>query len=317
GGQEFELVLLSPDDDRVSGVVPAIGFDHVIDAGAEDIGGLTFTFVAPLSADDNDCWHESTSPRSERGMSLLHKSTGSHCHSRQRANAGPNPSAEATPACTPRRPPSARRGDPPRPRPPRLIRPVLVRRDQRAYAEVTHVLRRSGRSLLNVAGAVDFRASPLVGGCSCPPPQRIRPRIPRRAPRCRSPAVPTSSSAPSSTPPPLCWPPTTTTSSSSVWARPPRTCCRPRTSDASPERSSTLRTSPTGRPRASRSCSRPSTTICRPRTRSRPNRRATSTACSSPPGACRTSTSGSSSSSAPATSSPVSRPPTPAARPRP
>src|SRR5699024_8974781 len=127
----------------------------------------------------------------------------------------------------PRRPPPARRGDPPRPRPPRLIRPVLVRRDQRAYAEVTHVFRRSGRSLLNVAGAVDFRASPLVGGCSCPPPQRIRPRIPRRAPRCRSPAVPTSSSDPSSTPPPHCWPPTTTTSSSSVWARPPRTCCRP------------------------------------------------------------------------------------------
>src|SRR5699024_9121868 len=149
---------------------------------------------------------------------------------------GPRLRAEATPACAPKRPPPARRGDPPRPRPPRLIRPVLVRRDQRAYAEVTHVFRRSGRSLLNVAGAVDFRASPLVGGCSCPPPQRIRPRIPRRAPRCRSPAVPTSSSDPSSTPPPHCWPPTTTTSSSSVWARPPRTCCRPRTSDASPER---------------------------------------------------------------------------------
>src|SRR5699024_2742508 len=86
------------------------------------------------------------------------------------------------PRPTPNRPAPARRGDLPRPRPPRLTRPVLVRRDQRAYAEVTHVFRRSGRSLLNVAGAVDFRASPLVGGCSCPPPQRIRPRLLRRAP---------------------------------------------------------------------------------------------------------------------------------------
>src|SRR5699024_4172895 len=125
-------------------------------------------------------------------------------------------SAEVTPRPTPNRPAPARRGDLPRPRPPRLTRPVLVRRDQPAYAEVTHVFRRSGRSLLNVAGAVDFRASPLVGGCSCPPPQRIRPRILRRAPRCHSPAVPTSSSDPSLTPPPHCWPPTTTTSSSSV-----------------------------------------------------------------------------------------------------
>ncbi len=67
-GKELELVLLTADDDRVTRVVPAVGLDDVVDAGAEDVGGLPFTFVAPLSADDNDCWHECVHLRREKGI---------------------------------------------------------------------------------------------------------------------------------------------------------------------------------------------------------------------------------------------------------
>ncbi|SII77540.1 Uncharacterised protein [Mycobacteroides abscessus subsp. abscessus] len=66
-GKELELVLLTADDNCVTSVVPAVGLDDVVDAGAEDVGGLPFTFVAPLSADDNDCWHECFTSSERRG----------------------------------------------------------------------------------------------------------------------------------------------------------------------------------------------------------------------------------------------------------
>ena len=57
GGKEFELVLLAADDDGVPGVVAAVGLDDVVDASAEQVGGLSLTLVAPLGSDDHDSWH--------------------------------------------------------------------------------------------------------------------------------------------------------------------------------------------------------------------------------------------------------------------
>ena len=57
GGQQLQLVLLAADDDRVTGVVAAVGLDHVIHAAAEDVGRLALALVAPLCAHHDDCGH--------------------------------------------------------------------------------------------------------------------------------------------------------------------------------------------------------------------------------------------------------------------
>ena len=57
GRQQVQRVLLVADDDRVAGVVAAVELDDVVDAAAEQVGGLALALVAPLGADDHDCWH--------------------------------------------------------------------------------------------------------------------------------------------------------------------------------------------------------------------------------------------------------------------
>jgi hypothetical protein len=57
GRKELELILLTAHDDGVPGVVAAVRLHYVVDAAAKQVGGLTFSFVAPLGSDDHDCWH--------------------------------------------------------------------------------------------------------------------------------------------------------------------------------------------------------------------------------------------------------------------
>ena len=57
GGQQVQRVLLVADHDGVAGVVAAVELDDVVDAAAEQVGGLALALVAPLGADDHDCWH--------------------------------------------------------------------------------------------------------------------------------------------------------------------------------------------------------------------------------------------------------------------
>ena len=57
GGKKLELILLAANYNSMASVVAAIRLDYVVNLATEDIGGLTFTFVAPLSANDDDCCH--------------------------------------------------------------------------------------------------------------------------------------------------------------------------------------------------------------------------------------------------------------------
>jgi hypothetical protein len=52
-----ENELLSPDDDRVTGVVPPVVAGHHLHPGGEQVHDLAFAFVAPLGADDHDVGH--------------------------------------------------------------------------------------------------------------------------------------------------------------------------------------------------------------------------------------------------------------------
>jgi hypothetical protein len=52
---EGELAVA--DDDGVTGVVAALVPHDVVDATAQKVGRLTFTFVAPLGSDEHDRWH--------------------------------------------------------------------------------------------------------------------------------------------------------------------------------------------------------------------------------------------------------------------
>jgi hypothetical protein len=50
--------LLVTDDDGVTGVVPALVANDVIDALTEEIGGFPFALVPPLSSKEHDRRHE-------------------------------------------------------------------------------------------------------------------------------------------------------------------------------------------------------------------------------------------------------------------
>jgi hypothetical protein len=41
----------------VAGVVAALVAHDVLDPAAEEVGGFTFTLIAPLGSDEHDCWH--------------------------------------------------------------------------------------------------------------------------------------------------------------------------------------------------------------------------------------------------------------------
>ena len=55
--QQVQRVFLIADNDGVAGVITTVELDDVVDAAGEQIGGLTFSFIAPLGADDNDGRH--------------------------------------------------------------------------------------------------------------------------------------------------------------------------------------------------------------------------------------------------------------------
>ena len=49
--------LAVTDDNGVTGVVPALVADDVVDAVAEEVGGLALALITPLRADEHDGWH--------------------------------------------------------------------------------------------------------------------------------------------------------------------------------------------------------------------------------------------------------------------
>ena len=51
GGEQRKLVNLVADDERVTGIMPALKADHDIGALGEPVDDLAFAFVAPLRAD--------------------------------------------------------------------------------------------------------------------------------------------------------------------------------------------------------------------------------------------------------------------------
>ena len=53
-GQQLQLKLLAVHHHGVTGVVTAVGLDHVVYAGAEQVGCLTLTLIAPLGAHNHD-----------------------------------------------------------------------------------------------------------------------------------------------------------------------------------------------------------------------------------------------------------------------
>jgi hypothetical protein len=55
--QQLEFVLFTAYDDGVPGVVAAVGLDDVVNAAAQKVSGLAFSFVAPLGSYDHNCWH--------------------------------------------------------------------------------------------------------------------------------------------------------------------------------------------------------------------------------------------------------------------
>ncbi len=57
GRQQVQCVRFVADDHGVACVVAAVEAGHVIDFGADQIGRLTFAFVAPLSANQHDSRH--------------------------------------------------------------------------------------------------------------------------------------------------------------------------------------------------------------------------------------------------------------------
>ena len=54
GGQQLQLKLLAVHHHGVTGVVTAVGLDHVVYAGAEQVGSLALTLIAPLGAHNHD-----------------------------------------------------------------------------------------------------------------------------------------------------------------------------------------------------------------------------------------------------------------------
>ena len=55
--KQLEFVLFTAYDDGVPGVVAAVGLDDVVNTAAQQVGGLAFSFVAPLGSYDHNCWH--------------------------------------------------------------------------------------------------------------------------------------------------------------------------------------------------------------------------------------------------------------------
>ena len=60
-GSRCSAYFSPSDDDRVPGVVAAVELDHVVDAGAQRVGGLALALVAPLGADQHDRGHAAAS----------------------------------------------------------------------------------------------------------------------------------------------------------------------------------------------------------------------------------------------------------------
>ena len=58
----MQCKFLIADNDRVAGVVATLVSNDVVDPIAEEIGGFSFTLVAPLGAEENDCWHRERLP---------------------------------------------------------------------------------------------------------------------------------------------------------------------------------------------------------------------------------------------------------------
>ena len=53
-GQQLQLKLLAVHHHGVTGVVTAVGLDHVVYAGSEQVGCLALTLIAPLGAHNHD-----------------------------------------------------------------------------------------------------------------------------------------------------------------------------------------------------------------------------------------------------------------------
>ena len=58
GGNEVENIFLTTDDDRVSGIVAALAADDDVSFISEEVDDFSFTFIAPLGADENSVWHK-------------------------------------------------------------------------------------------------------------------------------------------------------------------------------------------------------------------------------------------------------------------
>ena len=54
GGQQLKLKFLAVHHHGMPSVVAAVRLDHVVRAGSEQVGCLTFTFIAPLGAHDHN-----------------------------------------------------------------------------------------------------------------------------------------------------------------------------------------------------------------------------------------------------------------------
>lgn len=53
----MERKFLVTDDHRVSGVVSALVSNNVINSISQEIRCFSFSFIAPLGAKENYCWH--------------------------------------------------------------------------------------------------------------------------------------------------------------------------------------------------------------------------------------------------------------------
>ena len=71
GREQVQGVLLVADDDGVAGVVAALVADDVVDAAAEQVGGLALALVAPLGADEHDRGHRGPPCRRRSGRPVL------------------------------------------------------------------------------------------------------------------------------------------------------------------------------------------------------------------------------------------------------
>jgi hypothetical protein len=53
-----ENIFLTADDDRVTGVVTALAADDDVGFIREEVDDFSFSFIAPLGADENGVWHK-------------------------------------------------------------------------------------------------------------------------------------------------------------------------------------------------------------------------------------------------------------------